>query len=168
MEGVSGFLQHVGITQRHPPGLSRSEGEDPGSKEAVACQLDEGRIPALPDDGLIDFPGPAGIHDLSPELLSLLVEREAVEHGIGGQRVEVIRFPQGVTVSLEPLVHHHRGDVPLHFYPHLRLDPLNPGAPKGMDGLNPPLGNDGMGHGPQEKHREKDRGNAPRRRSFET
>jgi hypothetical protein len=112
-------LEKLGIPEGHFSVLSGIHGKDPRPKEAMPGQLDQSGIPTFPNDLLIDLPGLVGVHDFAAQLFATLVEGESVEDGIGRKRIEIIGLTQGTAVGLEPLIHHNRSDIPLHFHPNL-------------------------------------------------
>src|SRR5207245_4422004 len=59
---VADPIEHLRVAQRDLTRLARGDGKDAGPQQAVACQLDQGRVALAPDDLLVDRPRLRGVH----------------------------------------------------------------------------------------------------------
>src|SRR5438034_9060585 len=86
---VADPIEHLRVAQRDLARLAWGDGKDPGPQQAVAGQLDQGRVALAPHDLLVDRPRLRGVHRLPLELAISLPQREVAEHRLAGQRIEV-------------------------------------------------------------------------------
>ena len=112
LERVPGPRHHLGVSQDDFPRLTGGDGKDPGSDCSLTQELDQCRISFSPDDLFINGAGSGRIHRFSAKLLVPLKQREIVEYGFSGQRVDIVTLPQAVAIVPEEFLHLHQGHPP--------------------------------------------------------
>jgi len=144
-QGVADPLEHLRVAQRDLARLPRGDGKDAGPQQAVAGQLDEGRVALAPHDLLVDRPRLRRVHRFPLELAISLPQRKVAEHRLAGERIEVTPLVhQGPRVP-EPFFHGDARDATGHRDLHGAADFFDRAARQRPHRLDPALGECGQG-----------------------
>jgi hypothetical protein len=152
LQRVTGPTEDLGVAERDFPLLAWLDGKDPGTKQTLTRQFDQGRVRSAPYDFLIDPPGLLGVHDLSPQLGVPLEQGEALKDRLARERVEVVPLCHPGARVPEPFGHFDERDPAVYPGPDFAPGLHHVHAPHVQRRLDPPLGLDAGGRQCRHRH----------------
>src|SRR5690349_1880859 len=124
--GIAGAVEELGVFQRDLARLARRDGEDPGTNQSLASQLDERGIAFLAYNRLVDGSRLRRIHRFAAQLLITLPQGVAREHRLARKGEVVHAFIEDGPVVAEPLFDGHAGHTPADADLNGAAEPLDP------------------------------------------